>query len=240
MKKLLIIACVFMASTLAWAIKPEVNKAKQPVRVTIFGDSYSTFEGWLTPSTNEPWYWSENSPYRDKNNDVTRVEQTWWWQVIDRMGWQLEMNNSYSGSTVGYFGYQNMNYQPRSFNTRVQNLGEPDVILSCCITNDSWTGEQLGDYQYANWTENDMWYFRPAMARLCATLRINYPQAKVLFILNTELKPEFCESMRIICRHYGFPLLELHDIDKQDGHPSQKGHAAFADQVIDYLTQEGW
>ncbi|MCQ2334553.1 MAG: SGNH/GDSL hydrolase family protein [Paludibacteraceae bacterium] len=231
---------MLIMSTMTWAIQPKTNEAEHPTRVTIFGDSYSTFEGWLTPATNESWYWSENSPYRDKNNDVTRVEQTWWWQVIEHMGWQLEMNNSYSGSTVGYFGYQNMNYQPRSFNTRVQNLGEPDVILSCCITNDSWTGEQLGDYQYANWTENDMWYFRPAMARLCATLRLNYPQAKVLFILNTQLKPEFCESMRIICRHYGFPLLELHDIDKQDGHPSQKGHAAFADQVINFLTQQGW
>ena len=213
-------------------------QAQDSLRVTIFGDSYSTFEGYLTPDTNEPWYWTADSPHRNKNNDVTSVEQTWWWQVIDEMGWKLEMNNSYSGSTVGYYGYQNENYQPRSFNTRAENLGNPDVILSCCITNDSWTGEKVGNYKWANWTENDMWYFRPAMARLCATLRLNYPQARVYFILNTELKPEHSESMRVICRHYGFPLIELHDIDKQAGHPSQAGMKAFARQVVDYIRHD--
>lgn len=227
MKKLLLSA--LMAMTL-WAAQ-----AQEPLKVTIFGDSYSTFEGWLTPDTNEPWYWKADSPQRDKNNDVTQVEQTWWWQVIDQMGWQLEMNNSYSGSTVGYYGYQNENYQPRSFNTRVDNLGNPDIILSCCITNDSWTGEQVGNYKWANWTENDMWYFRPAMARLCSTIRQNYPMAKVYFILNTQLKEEHAESMRVICRHYGLPLIELHDIDKQDGHPSQQGMKAIAAQVIEFI-----
>ena len=206
-------------------------------RVTIFGDSYSTFEGYLTPDTNEPWYWTENSPHRCQENDVTKVEQTWWWQVIDKMGWQLEMNNSYSGSTVGYFGYQNENYQPRSFNTRVENLGEPDVILSCCMTNDSWTGENLGDYKYANWTENDMWYFRPAMARLLSVMKQNYPMAKIYIIQNTDLKPEFCESLQIICKHYGVPVIILHDIDKQQGHPSIAGHKAIADQVVEALSK---
>jgi len=248
MKKTLILAlALVMMGTTAMAEKKAKKtqenasvaaKSVDSLRVTIFGDSYSTFEGWLTPATNEPWYFRGDNPARQKENDVTRVEETWWWQVIDQMGYKLEMNNSYSGSTVGYFGYQNINYQPRSFNTRVENLGEPDIILSCCITNDSWTGETLGDYKYANWNENDMWYFRPAMARLCASLRLNYPNAKTYFILNTDLKPDFVESMRIICRHYGFPLIELHDIDKQYRHPSIAGHKAFADQVIEYLRKE--
>lgn len=231
MKKLFLLCTLALA---AWSAQAQQDS----LRVTIFGDSYSTFEGWLEPATNEPWYWSADSPYRDKNNDVTKVEQTWWWQVIDQMGWKLEKNNSYSGSTVGYYGYQNENYQPRSFNTRVGDLGEPDIILSCCITNDSWTGETVGKYKYANWDENDMWYFRPAMARLCSTIKQNYPLAKIYFILNTDLKPEHAESMRVICRHYGLPLIELHDIDKQDGHPSQKGMKAFAQQVMDYIKSE--
>jgi len=228
MKRNLILAFMLLVSGMMFA----------QTRVTIFGDSYSTFEGYLTPATNEPWYWSENSPHRQKNNDVTKVEQTWWWQVIEKMGWKLEMNNSYSGSTVGYFGYQNENYQPRSFNTRVENLGEPDVILSCCITNDSWTGEKLGNYKYANWNENDMWYFRPAMARLLSVMKQNYPMAKIYIIQNTQLKPDFCESLQIICKHYGVPVIILHDIDKQDGHPSIAGHKAIADQVVEYIQKD--
>ena len=208
------------------------------LKVTIFGDSYSTFEGWLSPATNETWYWKADSPQREKKNDVSRVEETWWYQVIDKMGWKLEKNNSYSGSTVGYYGYRNENYQQRSFNTRVSDLGEPDVILSCCITNDSWTGEKVGEYKYANWNDNDMWYFRPAMARLCSNIKQNYPMARIYFILNTELKPEHAESMRVICKHYGLPLIELKDIEKQHGHPSIKGHKAFAEQVIDFLKKD--
>lgn len=207
-------------------------------KVTIFGDSYSTFEGYLTPDSNESWYFTEDSPYRDKKNDVCKVEQTWWHQVIERMGWKLEKNNSYSGSTVGYYGYQQENYQPRSFNTRVAYLGEPDVILSCCNTNDSWTGEKVGEYKYGNWSENDMWYFRPAMARLCSTIKANYPKAKIYFILNSELRDDISESMRVICNHYDIPLIELKDIDKQDGHPSQKGMKAIADQVVDFIKKD--
>ena len=230
MKKTLLIALA-AAFTLA-------AQAQDSLRVTIFGDSYSTFEGWLTPADNESWYFSADSPHRQKGNDVVLVEQTWWWQVIDQMGWKLEMNNSYSGATVGYAGYNYDNYKPRSFNTRVENLGNPDIILSCCITNDSWTGELVGEYKWANWTDNDLWFFRPAMARLCSVIKQNYPMARIYFILNTELKPEHAESMRVICRHYGLPLIELHDIDKQWGHPSQAGMKAIAQQVMDFVKKD--
>ncbi len=228
MKKLIILATIFVMTIAANA----------QTKVTIFGDSYSTFEGYLTPSSNESWYFTEDSPYRDKKNDVCKVEQTWWYQVIDKMGWKLEKNNSYSGSTVGYYGYQQENYQPRSFNTRVSDLGEPDIILSCCNTNDSWTGEKVGEYKYGNWTENDMWYFRPAMARLCYTIKANYPKTKIYFILNSELRDDISQSMRVICNHYDIPLIELKDIEKQEGHPSQKGMKAMAEQVMDFVKKD--
>lgn len=206
-------------------------------RVSIFGDSYSTFFGYI-PATHEPWYGPVGSGWEKEGNDVTKVEQTWWHQVIERMGWQLETNNSWSGSTVGYFGYMNENYNYRSFNTRVAFLGEPDVILCCAATNDSWTGETPGIYKYANWDENDMWYFRPAMARLCSTMKQNYPKAEIYFILNTELKDWINESIYTICNHYDIPVITLHDIDKQLGHPSQKGMSAIADQVVEFVKKE--
>lgn len=217
-------------------LAPVVSLAQ--TRVTIFGDSYSTFEGSI-PSTHEPWYGPEGKPsFKGKDNDVHKVEQTWWYQVIQRMGWKLEINNSWSGSTVGYFGYQNENYQVRSFNTRVAYLGEPDIIFCLAGTNDSWTGEKPGEYKYANWTENDMWYFRPAMARLMSTMKQNYPNAKIYFILNTELKDWTNESVHTICKHYGIKCIDLHNIDKQMGHPSQKGMKAIADQVIEFVNND--
>ena len=51
------------------------------LRVSIFGDSYSTFEGYIPP-THEPWYAPEGSRFAKDQNDVRRVEETWWWQVV--------------------------------------------------------------------------------------------------------------------------------------------------------------
>ena len=206
------------------------------LRVSIFGDSYSTFEGYI-PATHEPWYAPEGSRFAKDQNDVRRVEETWWWQVVQTMGYRLETNNSWSGSTVGYFGYQNENYQPRSFNTRVAYLGEPDIILCCCATNDSWTGEKVGEYKYANWTENDLWYCRPAMARLLSTMKQNYPTAVPYIIVNTELRDDIVESITTICRHYAVKCILLHDIDKQMGHPSKAGMKAIATQVVEALRK---
>lgn len=225
MKRLLLLITILTSA---------VSMSNAQTRVTIFGDSYSTFEGSI-PQTHEPWYAPEGSMWTKEGNDVKKVEQTWWHQVIERMGWVLEKNDSWSGSTVGYFGYQNENYKPRSFNTRVGDLGEPDVILCFAGTNDSWTGENAGSYKYANWDESDMWYFRPALARLLSTMSVNYPKAQIYFILNSELTEEVNESVHRICRHYDIPCIDLHDIDKQVGHPSQKGMKAIADQVCDYL-----
>ena len=207
--------------------------AADSLRVTIFGDSYSTFQGWLSCDTNEVWY----SPEMTHKNDCRAVEQTWWHQVLGRMGWRLERNNSYSGSTVCFTGYRKEDYTNRSFVNRLAYLGEPDLILCCAATNDSWCGAPIGEYKYADWTREDLFTFRPAMAKLCEGLRTHYPKARVLFILNSELKPEINESVEVICRHYGIELLRLHDIDKQAGHPSVAGMKAMADQVAGYFVE---
>lgn len=212
-----------------------VSAAKRDsLKVTIFGDSYSTFEGYNYPSTNETWYFAKG---RD-NNDVKKVEETWWYQVADRMAWKVERVNSYSGSTVCRTGYNRADYTERAFITRMSNLGEPDVILICAATNDSWANAPIGEYKYGEWTDQELYSFRPAMAKLCWGLKTHYPNAQLLFILNSELKPVINESIETICRHYGVPLLKLHDIDKQGGHPSVAGMKAIADQVVETLKKK--
>lgn len=49
----------------------------------------------------------------------------------------MKRNNSYSGSTVCHTGYQKADYSDRSFATRMDNLGNPDVLLVFGGTNDS-------------------------------------------------------------------------------------------------------
>ena len=83
----------------------------QTKSVSILGDSYSTYEGFMTPSTNELWYYGKNG---DKKTDVKNVRQTWWHEVISENGWRLCINNSYSGATVSYTGYDGNDYSARS------------------------------------------------------------------------------------------------------------------------------
>lgn len=233
----------------AFALIAVPSVKAQGLRVAIFGDSYSTFQGYMSPSINECWY-----PH-NPNNDVKKVEQTWWHQVIDRMGATLVQNNSYSGSTIGFLGYrrdkENQNdghswrkahadFSPRSFIARSVNLGDslgaPELLLVLAGTNDSWTGAEVGDYQWGNWTRQDLFKTRPALARLCHDLKELYPTTRVVFILNTELTPEFNESLHTVLRYYELECIDLHDIHKQSGHPSQEGMKAIADQVVDYLA----
>ena len=46
--------------------------------------------------------------------------------------------NSYSGSTICNTGYRDEDYSDRSFINRTTLLGNPDIILICGGTNDSW------------------------------------------------------------------------------------------------------
>ena len=199
----------------------------QAQSVSILGDSYSTFEGYVTPNTNEMWYYEENG----NKVDVSDVTQTWWWQVIKESGYKFCINNSYSGSTIGYQGYDGNDYFERSFLTRMDNLGTPDIIFIFGATNDSWAGEPVGEYKYDNWRKSDFYTFRPAMAYMLNHMIRRYPNVDIYFILNSELRDDISESCRQICRHYNVPCIDLHDIDKQNGHPSVKGMRSIADQV---------
>ena len=196
--------------------------------VAILGDSYSTFEGFVTPSTNEMWYFVKN----DGRTDVTDVTQTWWWQVVKEGGYHLGVNNSYSGSTIGYRGYNGDDYTARSFITRMDQLGDPDIILIFGATNDSWAGEPVGEYKYEGWSNADFFTFRPAMAYMLHHILLRYPNVKVYFLLNTELRDDITSSCKEICAHYNVPCIVLHDIHKINGHPSIKGMKAISQQVL--------
>ena len=199
--------------------------------VSILGDSYSTFEGFVTPSTNEMWYYAKNG----NRTDVTDVTQTWWWQVIKEGGYKLGINNSYSGSTIGFLGYDGNDYSERSFINRMDHLGNPDIILVFGATNDSWAGEPVGEYKYEGWTKADFYTFRPAMAYMLNHLTLRYPNVDIYFLLNSELREDINVSCMEICKHYGITCIKLHDIDKINGHPSVKGMRAISRQVLDVV-----
>ena len=231
MKRIALTITLFLSSLTLFATGDE------PVRISILGDSYSTYEGWLTPDTNAVWYADAGRERHQKGNDVQKVSQTWWYTVVNQPNARLELNNSYSGSTVCNTGYNKADFSDRSFITRSPYLGEPDVIFVFGATNDSWSGAPVGKYMYGGWTKEALYCFRPAMSKLLADMKTNYPSARIIFILNTELRDEINSSVLTICRHYDIPCLVLTDIDKQQGHPSQQGMKQIADQVLRFCAE---
>ena len=204
----------------------------QTKAVSILGDSYSTYEDFVTPATNELWYYAKNS---EQKTDVKDVRQTWWHQLIKENGWRLAVNNSYSGATISYTGYDGNDYSPRSFNTRMDNLGQPDIIFIFGATNDSWAGSPIGDFKYEGIKKVDLYEFRPALAHMLRWMTDRYVNTEIYFILNTELKDEINTSVKTICEHYGVPVITLTEVDKISGHPSVKGMRQIADQVNSFL-----
>jgi lysophospholipase L1-like esterase len=152
-------------------------------------------------------------------------------QLIKKKNWKLEVNNSWSGSTICYTGYRDEDYSNRSFVLRTAALGSPDIILIFGGTNDSWAGSPIGEYKYADWRRADLYTFRPAMACMLARIQERYPTADVYFISNDGLKPEITESMATICKHYGVPMIQLKGISKTAGHPNIEGMRQIAEQL---------
>ena len=177
--------------------------------VSILGDSYSTYEHYLYPDTNAVWYFQK-----------------------------VRINNSFSGSTICHTGYRKEDYSNRSFITRMNNLGCPDIIFIFGATNDSWAEVPIGEYQYQNWSKKDLYSFRPAMAYMLEYMQNRYPNVEIYFLLNCDLKIEINESVKTICAHYNIPCIELKDIDKQGGHPSIKGMEQINEQLKAFITQQ--
>ena len=202
--------------------------------VSILGDSYSTFEGYVQPSTNEMWYYEENG----NKTDVNDVTDTWWWQVINEGGFKLCQNNSYSGSTIGYKGYDGNDYSARSFLTRMDDLGCPDILFIFGATIDSWAGEPVGEYIDEGLTKADFYTFRPAMAYMLYHIKRRYPNVHIYFLLNNELREDITSSCIEICRHYQIPCIQLQDIDKINGHPSVKGMKSISQQILKRLKED--
>ena len=205
--------------------------AQEHKLVSILGDSYSTFEGQVQPDTNFVWYF--NNPRN--NTDVTSVSQTWWYKFIQDNNFQLAVNNSFSGSTICNTGYRKADYSDRSFITRMNNLGKPNIIFIFGATNDSWAGAPIGDYKYGDWTKEDLYQFRPAMSCMLDSMTSHYRGSQIYFLLNDVLKESINESVKTICKYYQVDCISLHDIDKKGGHPSIYGMEQINNQIKEFL-----
>lgn len=206
--------------------------------VVIFGDSYSTYEGCI-PEGYACYYTSKGRA----ENHVTKMkkEETWWMRLLNKTGWNLLLNNSWSGSTVCHTGWNGVDCSHiNSFIYRFRQLrdngffkeNKVDTVLVFGGTNDSWSNAPLGEIKLADFEEKDLYNVLPAFGYLMSEMKSALPEADIYFLVNSDLKPEVGECIEKAGKHFGVNVIKLHDIDKREGHPTPLGMETICEQVF--------
>ncbi len=208
----------------------------QQKNMMIFGDSYSTYNGYI-PEGYAIYY---------PHLDVDDVEQTWWKQLSHALGAQVVLNDSWSGSTVCNTGYEGDCSKTSSFLHRLELLTENgffaehtlDHIFVFGGTNDSWSGNDAGEVQYENRTEEDLYRILPGFACFIDRLLRVADKKAVHVIVNSELRREVTDGIIEICRHYDVAHTVLAEIDKEAGHPTVRGMTQIKEQILATIANE--
>lgn len=202
----------------------------------IFGDSYSTFSGYI-PEGHASWYWED----KEENTDVTKVTETWWYQVMQETGLNLVLNSSWSGSTIGHTGYNNLDCsKSMSFIARLNNLikdgffekNRIDTVFVFGGTNDSCANAPLGEIN-----GTDLFCVLPAISHFLKRLRDLLPDAAIYCLVNTHLKPEIAAALQEVSGKNGITPIVFEYIDKQNGHPTIKGMQDIKNGVLAALSK---
>ena len=205
---------------------------------SVLGDSYSTFYGYTTQPNASQWYPS-SAQHQEGHNDVVNVEQQWWHLFATEYKSLLVENESWSGSPISYDGWGTGTSDAKSYSfiTRASNIGKPELLIIFGGTNDAWIGVQQGEYQYSDWTDEDLCKVRPALAKLLDELinDKNHIGMQILFMNNSELSAAFNESAQTVCEHYNVPFLQLQSISKKGNHPDAAGMISIKNQLINKL-----
>lgn len=137
-------------------------------KISILGDSISTYVGYNKYGYSV--YYKDDRLY---DNDITSVDDTWWKQVIDSIGGELCINNSYSGSCVAGAFETSACSKERCSNLHAE--GNPDIILIYMGTNDR--GFEVGIGMDA---PMDKLKFYGAYRTMLRQIKNNYPSAKIV------------------------------------------------------------
>jgi len=206
----------------------------------IFGDSYSTFEGYIPEG-----YYVYYSDSDESGTDVRKVSETWWHQVMSELGATLVQNNSWSGSPIGYTGYDNSDCSESSsfiyrFNSLVKagffRENDIDTVFVFGGTNDNWCGAPLGELKYSGWEKADLYSVLPAITFFLSRVREELPDVNVVCIINTELKDEVNDCFADTCKRLNMHAVRLENIDKANGHPTVRGMREISRQVLDFIA----
>ena len=166
--------------------------------------------------------------------------------MINKTSSVLLQNNSFSGSTIGNTGYNASDASKTSFIGRIDKLIENgyfennrvDTLLIFGGTNDSWADAPIGEIIESDWKREDLFYVLPAYSYLLHRIKEKIPSARVVCIINTDLKSEIADNLKRISDENGVDTVVLENIDKIDGHPSAIGMTQITEQILSSLNKK--
>ena len=210
--------------TIAAATKASGKSTLAGKKVSIFGDSMSTFAGAI-PAGNQTFYTGNNA-------GVHSVSDTWWWKTIDALGLELVVNNSWSGRAVssirdGESGHStDAGYKEANVLALKTATESPDIIIVKLGHNDFNHGASLGNYDGSTALPTDPTTFLDAYAIMLDLIMRTYPLARVYCCTmgmceyyignvgfpelneNNETISEWNEALRKLVRSFGAFVLE--------------------------------
>ena len=220
---------------------------------SVLGDSISTLERYSIPE-HAAFYTHSNC----LETGIFIPSDTWWGQVIDALGGQLMVNDSFSGSTVCF----HPQYKIQSYGCskkRTSNLGKygcsPDVIMIFMGINDWGKGIPISSKK-----ENDAYCFLSSYRKMLEQLKQNYPSAE-LWCLTLPVSTcsayknfqypycyggihieKYCEAIRICAEQAGARLIDIYNPDEPydtvDGfHPNEIGMQSLSQNILKMIKE---
>lgn len=145
-------------------------------KLSILGDSISTFEGWIPDGY---------SIFFPMNGEVGNVDETWWKRLIDETGMQLCANGSSSGSTCSGDSVSIDDPAYACSDYRIEGLigsggAYPDIIIVYMGTNDCIKNIPIGENDGTKTVnEGVIGNFSDAYTLILDKLKVRYPEAQI-------------------------------------------------------------
>lgn len=198
-------------------------------RISVIGDSYSTFDE--TGTYSEEFYY----PFHSKGNDVTEKSQTWWEVLARKAGMTVIGVDAYSGSSITEREGDNT----PSMVSRIKAAPEKhaDVIILMGGLNDAWQEVEIGptDPKYA--AESECNKFAPALRYALKLLKENNPNSKIIYslIVYDRSVEAYQKAAETICKEENVIFVTISGMKCVSYHPTVKGMEQIADALLPYL-----
>ena len=200
------------------------------LKLSILGDSISTFDGYIPTDYNI---------FYPGSGDISTVEKTWWSQVMNATGMELNANASSSNTTITGDSLDTTGSAPGCSTKRMIDLtpGDdgpaPDILIVFMGTNDFLRSVELGTFtEPSPQDEGVVNNFCDAYELMIQKLNALYPNAEIYFCTLLETNAgdvdeypqsypatnkngntigDFNAEIATIASAYSYPVIDVHN-----------------------------